>query len=188
MTRASAQVPPELVITRLGGRHQLRDAVGEADGPHAGLAGGHGGQPPLEPGVAPGDGQHVHARLAERLGRGGDRPQAPGPGHEQHAALLHRDAQPLARGGLGRRLVEGGPDAGHDLNPRVGLEAPDRRLSDPRGHEVQVDVALDPEPVRRHIRAEDHVSHRRVALGQPLTAAAPVAKTEIARSAGCSSR
>ena len=119
--RASVQVSPELVITRSAAAISsgIRSVIPDRASPAAG--GRDGRQPALEPGVAPGDGEDMHAGVRERLGRlrrPGPRPQAPHISSTQRSVL--GTPRPLPGPVLGRRVVERGPDRRrHDLDPRA---------------------------------------------------------------------
>jgi hypothetical protein len=64
-------------------------------------------------------------------------------------------------------VIEGRPDRWrHDVHLRIWLESQHSELGNLGGHQVQVYVAMHPQPVRRHVGAEHDVPHRRVAVGE----------------------
>jgi hypothetical protein len=77
----------------VGRRHQVGDPVGEAKRVHPRLARGGRREIPGQPPIPSGDGQHVDARVAERLGCRCDRAEPPGARHQQNAALPGRHAE-----------------------------------------------------------------------------------------------
>ena len=122
-----------------------------------------GTQRGFEPGVVPGDGEHVHPRVPQRGRRLRDRAQAPAAGHQQHARGPARDPESVPRAGPGRRRVEGGLHrVRHDPDSRVRLEPADGPLGYLRRHQVHVHVRMHPQPVRGNVPAEHHVNHGRI--------------------------